>query len=101
MHECPKNTAMKGAQYSLIQVSVKMGGGVCKIKNSVIKPFTVQPGTTVRQLLECLKKDFGAEILSKGTTVLLNGTSLDEKAAREAVLKQGDLISLFPALTGG
>lgn len=85
----------------MIRITVKMGSGLCGIRNTHIKEIDINEGIYVADFLEMMSEELGEGVLKPTVIVVLNGTKLSESEKKMRVLRPGDNVSIFEALVGG
>lgn len=85
----------------MIQVTVKIGGGLCGINKHEFFYHEVQKNTSVEEFLTILSEHVGDDVLKPTVIVVLNGVKLSQREIRERKLEDRDMISLFGALVWG
>lgn len=85
----------------MIRITLKIGIGLCGIRNTSVREIDIDEGLNVADFLCVIAKELGKDLLKPTVIVVLNGTKLSESEKKIRVLKPGDNVSIFEALVGG
>lgn len=85
----------------MIQVTVRLGGGLGGIASVRKTTVNLADGSTVLDLMELLSRKVGEEIFAPYVLVAVNGRRIDDEEKPVRFLRDGDVVAMVRAVAGG